>query len=396
MLAQAIVDLLGCIAIGAVTVWLVKIASGAPDSRPAFRAGIWLARSAHHCQLQRGPSYGVACHLRQRNFHLFLDPRRGKFFRDFFPGFSLESELGQNPEYWAALFGVSVGAMTYFRPESPIFLVSVWLVLLLFFAKHGQLTRGCKLALLSGIMIAVSLSPWAIRNAVSLHEFQFLAQKTPRFRRKFLPRFYGLGKTWLYRLSDCYAVTWKLNEENINLDDIPARAFDSESEKGRVAALLAGHNQDQSLAPEEDATFGVIARERTARHPLRTYLWVPFQRVLTIWFTPRIELLPYSGNVFPLKQNWEDDRQDQAVTVSFFFLMFSIWVWRVPALGNSGTGISALAPRFWPLPSIWFCELCSSQPSKLRTSLRSSLFPCDSSVGAAAFIRRPKSVPTPR
>jgi len=46
----------------AVTVWLVKIASGAPDSRPAFRAGI-LARRAlpHHCQLQRGPSYGVAC-----------------------------------------------------------------------------------------------------------------------------------------------------------------------------------------------------------------------------------------------------------------------------------------------------------------------------------------------
>jgi len=162
----------------------------------------------------------------------------------------------------------------------------------------------------------------------------------------------------------------------------PRAPFDSESEKGRVAALLAGHNQDQSLAPEEDATFGVIARERTARHPLRTYLWVPFQRVLTIWFTPRIELLPYSGNVFPLKQNWEDDRQDQAVTVSFFFLNVFYLGLACAGAWKLWTGISALAPRFWPLPSIWFCELCSSQPSKLRTSLRSSLFPCDSSVGS--------------
>ena len=58
-----------------------------------------------------------------------------------------------------------------------------------------------------------------------------------------------------------------------------------------------------------------------------------------MWFTPRIELLPFSGNVFPLAQNWEDDRKDQAVTSGFFLLNFlylalaclafcRLWKWR--------------------------------------------------------------------
>jgi len=399
MLAQAIVDLLGCIAIGAVTVWLVKIASGAPDSRPAFRAGIWLAAlcpiTANYSAVLLTESLAICASAISIYFLIRVAESSSEIF---FPASRLKASWDKTPEYWAALFGVSVGAMTYFRPESPIFLVSVWLVLLLFFAKHGQLTRGCKLALLSGIMIAVSLSPWAIRNAVSLHEFQFLAPKDTTLPSEIPPRgFMAWEKTWLYRLSDCYAVTWKLNEENINLDDIPARAFDSESEKGRVAALLAGHNQDQSLAPEEDATFGVIARERTARHPLRTYLWVPFQRVLTIWFTPRIELLPYSGNVFPLKQNWEDDRQDQAVTVSFFFLnvfylgLACAGAWKLWN-GNIRTRPALLAIAVYlVLRTLFLTTVEAPEPRYVLVC-----FPAILALGAAAFIRRPKSVPTPR
>jgi peptidoglycan/LPS O-acetylase OafA/YrhL len=63
-----------------------------------------------------------------------------------------------------------------------------------------------------------------------------------------------------------------------------------------------------------------LARERTARHPLRTYLWLPAARAITLWFTPRIELLPFSGTVFPLAQAWEDDPVDQSVTVGLFLL----------------------------------------------------------------------------
>jgi hypothetical protein len=56
-----------------------------------------------------------------------------------------------------------------------------------------------------------------------------------------------------------------------------------------------------------------------------------------MWFTPRIELLPVSGTVFPLVESWREDRVDQSVTVFLFLLNvgyvgFAIWgavrLWR--------------------------------------------------------------------
>jgi hypothetical protein len=127
-------------------------------------------------------------------------------------------------------------------------------------------------------------------------------------------------KTWLFRVKDCFLVPWKLNDEVINLEDIPARAFDTPDEKERVAALLELYNNDVTITPEEDAAFGQLARERTARHPLRTYLWLPVARAFAMWFTPRIELLPFSGKVFPVREAWREDPIDLSVTLGFFFL----------------------------------------------------------------------------
>ena len=39
-----------------------------------------------------------------------------------------------------------------------------------------------------------------------------------------------------------------------------------------------------------------------------------------IWFTPRIELVPVSGNVFPLWYMHQEDAVDQRVTIFLFFL----------------------------------------------------------------------------
>jgi hypothetical protein len=84
--------------------------------------------------------------------------------------------------------------------------------------------------------------------------------------------------------------------------------------------VLEKYNADTNLTADEDAVFAQIAKERTARHPLRTYLWIPLHRSVRIWFTPRIELLPVSGNVFPLLSMWDQDPVDQGVTVLFFVL----------------------------------------------------------------------------
>jgi hypothetical protein len=39
-----------------------------------------------------------------------------------------------------------------------------------------------------------------------------------------------------------------------------------------------------------------------------------------LWFSPRIELLPFSGQVFPLAEAWENDPVDQSVTVGLVLL----------------------------------------------------------------------------
>ena len=84
--------------------------------------------------------------------------------------------------------------------------------------------------------------------------------------------------------------------------------------------ILARYNEELTLTKEEDDAFAQLARERTARHPLRTYFVLPALRAVTMWFSPRIELLPVSGTVFPLVQSWEDDKVDQSVTAGLFVL----------------------------------------------------------------------------
>jgi len=142
-------------------------------------------------------------------------------------------------------------------------------------------------------------------------------------------------KTWLYRVRDCYLVSWKLNDEEIHLEDIPSWSFDTPEEKERVATVLETYNDEITWTAEEDAVFAKLARERTARHPLRTYLWIPLRRAVRIWFTPRIELVPVSGHVFPLAYQREEDPVDQEVTILFFlgnvvYVALSLWgAWKL-------------------------------------------------------------------
>jgi hypothetical protein len=115
-------------------------------------------------------------------------------------------------------------------------------------------------------------------------------------------------------------VSWKLNDDVIDINSIPASAFDTPEEKGRVSDILEQYNDDLTLSPQEDAALAQLAKERNARNPLRTHFFIPAARMFTLWFTPRIELLPVSGTVFPIKQSWRDDKIDQSVTVGVFFL----------------------------------------------------------------------------
>jgi len=322
MLAQVVVDLLTCVLTGGLAALLMLIANDRARPKQVFLAALWLAA------LCPFTANYVAVPLTEVFATFFttaaLLPLCLLVTRAQNRGWRLAERhwiLGNDYWYLAAWAALLVGLCTLFRPEGPLLLMAAWLVLGAILIRQHETARWLKTAALMAALCAVPLVPWTIRNAVTLHEFQPLAPRNSNLPGELVPYgFMSWEKTWLYRFRDVYLVPWKLNDEVIDVNEIPVRAFETPAEKERVAMILEQYNEDLTLTPEEDAAFAQLARERTARNRLRTYLWLPAARALTLWFTPRIELLPFSGTVFPLVQSWEDDRIDQSVTVGLFLL----------------------------------------------------------------------------
>lgn len=344
MLAQIAVDLLGCLVIAALAAGLLLLADAGGRMERVFIAGLWLAAlcpfTANYTAVLLTETLAIfvtavatvfLTGLATNSYDVvFPKPRR-----------RWEPAWSEDFRFFAASSGLAVGFGTLLRPETPLLLVAGWIGYALVLLPHGQARHLLRIILWTSLGCILPLAPWAIRNAVTLHEVQFLAPRNSNLPGELVPR--GLmawEKTWLYRARDCYLVPWKLNEEPIDVEQIPARAFDSPEEKQRVAAILEPYNEDLTLTMEEDDAFGQIARERAARHPLRTYLWVPAARAMAMWFTPRIELLPISGNVFPLAYMREEDPVDQEFTsllflLNIFYVGLGVWgtirLWRSSA-----------------------------------------------------------------
>jgi Dolichyl-phosphate-mannose-protein mannosyltransferase len=238
------------------------------------------------------------------------------------------------------LGGIVVGFGTLVRPETPLLLVAAGLALAGKWRHRMDWTKLLRAAVLMGLGLLLPLVPWATRNWRTLHEVQFLAPRYSLLPGEFEPLgFDNWTKTWLWRFGDVYETLWKINVEPISLDAIRASAFDSPQERSRISNLLDQYNNTLTITREQDIAFGEIARERTARHPLRTYLRIPLLRSFTLWFTPRVELLPVSGRFFPVREEWEDDRADFFTTLGLA-LVNGIYV----ALALAGAWVSRRRP----------------------------------------------------
>ncbi len=160
-----------------------------------------------------------------------------------------------------------------------------------------------------------------------------------------------------------YLFSWKLDDEEINIDDLPPYAFDSDHEREVVSKVLEEYNDSLTLSPAEDQIFAELAQERTKSDPLRTYVTVPFKRIFTLWFTPRIELLPYSGDVSPVKQAWQDDRADLLVTCGLAVLGI---LYVALALGgflkSRGSPVAMLLAVFCLIRTLFFLHYETPEP----------------------------------
>jgi len=308
MLAQAAVDLACCFLIARIAERLAP--SG--QARRAFLAALWLA---------------ALCPFTANYSAVVL------FFTALAILVLLETDLG--PRLAAApvparyrsfsnpwlLAGIVVGFGTLVRPDTPLLLVAAAIVLGLKWLRPHDWPKLFRASAFLGLGLLMPLLPWAARNWRALHKVQFLAPRYGQLPGEFVPvGFNDWTNTWLWRFRDAYTVTWKLNDEEISPDDIPPSAFDTPAQRERVGKLFEQYNDTLTVDPELDGQFREIAEERTRRHPLRTWVEIPFLRALTLWFTPRVELLPVSGHIFPLYKEWDEDRPDLVATLSFALL----------------------------------------------------------------------------
>ena len=350
MVVQAAIDLVSCVLIAGLAAMLFLMVSERNPAKHVFAAALWLAVlcpfTANYAAVPLTEVFAVfltaaalipLCLLAGRlrnNGWLFIK----KSWR-----------IANDPVVLASSGAFLVGMGTLFRPEAPLLLFAAWIVIGIVLISQHEAKRWIVTVVRMGLVAIIPLVPWAIRNAVTLHEFQLLAPRYSNLPGELVPYgFMSWEKTWLFRFRDVYLVSWKLNDEPIRIEDIPARAFDTDEEKARVAAILEPYNNDLTLTYEEDAAFGLLAREHTARYPLRTYVWLPAARAVTMWFTPRIELLPLSGTIFPLAQAWVDDRIDQSVTLVFFslnvlYVSLAVWaavrLWRRSSAARPAVGL---------------------------------------------------------
>jgi hypothetical protein len=322
MIAQVFVDLASCVLIAGLAAILALMVSEQAPARRVFVAGIWMAAlcpfTANYTAVTLTEVFAIfftAAALIPLCLMIGRTRNNGWLF------IKREWWRANNYRYLAGAAALLVGLCTLFRPESPLLLIAAWIVLAVILFRQHEAKRLVQTVVGMGLLCAIPLAPWTVRNAITLHEFQPLAPKYSNLPGELIPYgFMSWEKTWLYRFRDVYLASWKLDDEAIQIDELPAYAFDTAEEKDRVASILEPYNNDLTLTADEDEAFARVARERTARHPLRTYVWLPVARAVVMWFTPRIELIPVSGTVFPLVQSWQDDKVDQGVTVGFFLL----------------------------------------------------------------------------
>lgn len=153
------------------------------------------------------------------------------------------------------------------------------------------------LRIIASTCILLALAPFALwtgRNWRVFHVFQPLAPRLavdpgedPNLGWE------SWVKTWCLDYISTNEIYWNVPGDSLDVNELPARAFDSPAQRAETDALARDYNDGgMDLTPSLNERFARLAAERTAAHPLRSYLWLPLGRVVDMWLRPRVENLP--------------------------------------------------------------------------------------------------------
>jgi hypothetical protein len=149
-----------------------------------------------------------------------------------------------------------------------------------------------KTALLCGVLAVLPLAPWAVRNWRTFHVVEPLAPRRVNDPGEYVTYgFYRWMSTWSVDIVSTGNVFWNVGTDEIDINDLPSRAFDSPAQRAETEDLLTEYNAKKTVTPALDEKFAALARERVRAHPLRCLVWVPALRVADMVLRPRTETL---------------------------------------------------------------------------------------------------------
>jgi Dolichyl-phosphate-mannose-protein mannosyltransferase len=201
---------------------------------------------------------------------------------------------------WAPclLLAVDWSYATLLRPDGALLAIASFLAIVVFanrsFAGIPPLgrTRAWRLALGAGLLSVIPFLVWTARNFRTFHIFEPLA---PRYAtdpgETTVPGFQRWMKTWIVDFASTSDIYWNAESDPMEVNLLPARAFDSPAQQEETADIFAAYNERTTITPAIDARFNALAAEREHTHPLRSYLKLPLLRVLDMWLRPRTEML---------------------------------------------------------------------------------------------------------
>lgn len=192
--------------------------------------------------------------------------------------------------------GLAIGAAVLLRPDGGLLLfaiVAYLLMLPLVQRPRAPAPHVFKASLIVALVSLATLVPWTLRNLRTLHEFQPLAPRYANEENALVPAgFNRWMKTWIVDYASVEEIYWAVPGNNVDVEKLPARAFDSPEQKEQTTQLLEDYNDTLHVTPDLDARFTALAAARVHHSRLRYYVGLPLLRIADMWLRPRTETLP--------------------------------------------------------------------------------------------------------
>jgi 4-amino-4-deoxy-L-arabinose transferase-like glycosyltransferase len=199
--------------------------------------------------------------------------------------------LGVNRWLWVITFALAYAVLL--RPEQGLLAAAVLAAMGWLGWSAGRGVRSVWPVALAAVCLVLPLAPWTVRNWRTFHVVQPLAPRSAtdpgELKSLGFQRWY---RSWSIDFASTEDVYWNYDGAEIDIGDVPSRAFDSEEQYERTNALLNDYNQTDNATAAIDARFGKIAVERIENDPVRYYLALPVARLLDMTLRPRTEMMP--------------------------------------------------------------------------------------------------------